>query len=128
MAAVAREQVHDLIEDLPSESLQELVRFIEYLRFRGAQEPKTPVAEAEAPLLAIIRRRLAPEDQRRLSSLRTCKEEGALTPEEHAELLTYIDRVEQEDAEQAQALLDLARLRKMPLAALMTDLGLISDA
>ena len=86
------------------------------------------MTDGEAPLLAIIRRRLAPADQRRLSSLRMRKEEGALTPEEHAELLAYVDRVEQEDAEQEQALLDLARLRKMPLAALMTDLGLTSDA
>jgi hypothetical protein len=56
------------------------------------------------------------------------KEERALTPEEHAELLAYVDRVEQEDAERAQALLELSRLRQMPLAALMTDLGLVSDA
>ncbi len=128
MATVVREQVLDLIEDLPSESLQELVRFIEFLRFRGDQEAKTPVAEAEAPLLAIIRRRLPIEDQRRLSSLRTRKEERGLTSEEHAELLAYVDRVEQEDAERAQALLELSRLRRMPLTALMTDLGLVSDA
>lgn len=128
MATVAREQVLDLIQDLPSESLQELVRFIEFLRFRGAQEAKTPSAEAEAPLLAIIRRRLPPEEQRRLSSLRERKEETALTPEEHAELLAYVDRVEQDDAERARALLELSRLRKMPLAVLMTDLGLVADA
>lgn len=128
MATVAREQVIDLIEDLPSESLQELVRFIEFLRFRGGQEAKMPAAAAEAPLLAIIRRRLPPEEQRRLSALRESKEERALTPEEHAELLAYVERVEQDDAERAQALLELSRLRKTPLAVLMTDLGLASDA
>jgi len=90
MAAVAREQVRDLIEGLPSESLQELVRFIELLRFRGGQEAKAPVVEGE--------------------------------------LLGYVDRVEQEDAERAQALLELSRLRKIPLAALLTDFGLVSDA
>ena len=47
----------NLIEDLPSESLPELVRFIEFLRFRGRQETKAPVADAEAPLMAIIHRR-----------------------------------------------------------------------
>ena len=128
MATVAREQVIDLIEDLPSESLQELVRFIEFLRFRGGQQAKAPVVEAEAPLMAIIHRRLPPEDQRRLSALRAGKEERSLTPEEHAELLAYVERVEREDAERAQALLDLARLRKVPLVALMNDLGLASDA
>ncbi|WP_199789340.1 hypothetical protein [Sorangium cellulosum] len=116
----------DLIEDLPSESLQELVRFIEYLRFRREQEAKEKAADVEAPLLAIIHRRLPPEDQRRLSALRASKEERALTPEEHAELLVYVERVEREDAERAQALVELSRLRRVPLAALMAELGLAS--
>jgi hypothetical protein len=128
MATIAREQVIDLIADLPSDSLQELVRFIEFLRFRSAQEPKAAAPDVEAPLLAVIRRRLPPEDQRRLAALRARKEAQPLTPVEHAELLAYVDRVEREDAERAQALLDLARVRRVPLGALMTDLGLTSDA
>lgn len=127
MSTVAREQVIDLIEDLPSESLQELVRFIEFLRFRREQEAKAPASDAEAPLLAIIHRRLPAEDQRRLSTLRASKEDRALTPEEHAELLAYVERVERDDAERAQALLELSRLRKVPLAALIADFGLASD-
>lgn len=105
MAAIAREQVIDLIAELPNDSLQELVRFIEFLRFRDAQQSKTPAADAEASLLALIRRRLPPEDQRRLKALRAFKEERALTPAEHAELLAYVERVEREDAERAEALL-----------------------
>jgi hypothetical protein len=128
MATVAREQVIDLIEGLPSESLQELVRFIEFLRFRDGQEAKTSTHDAEAPLIAIIRRHLPPEDQRRLSALRASKEDRPLTPEEHAELLAYIERVEREDAERAQALIELSRLRKVPLATLMADLGFVLNA
>jgi hypothetical protein len=124
----AREQVIDLIDGLPNESLQEVVRFIERLRSGGGAATKAPTLDAEKPLFAIIRRRLPPDDQRRLSTLRARKEEGPLTPDEHAELLAYVDRVEQEDAERAQALLDLARLRGVSLGALMIDLGLASDA
>jgi hypothetical protein len=124
MATVAHEQVIDLIDGLPSDSLPELVRFIEFLRFRSGQEKSAPAPDAEAPLLAIVRRRLPPEDQRRLSALRARKEERPLTREEHAELLAYVDRVEREDAERAQALLDLARLRNVPLGSLMAALGL----
>jgi serine/threonine-protein kinase len=40
----------------------------------------------------------------------------------------HIVRVEREDAERAQALLDLSRLRGVPLATLMSDLGLAADA
>jgi hypothetical protein len=128
MATVARAQVMDLIDELPNESLQELVRFIEFLRFRGGLEAKAPVAQTEAPLVAVIRRRLPAEDQRRLSALRATKEERPLTPDEHAELLAYVERVERDDAERAQALIDLARLRKVPLAALMSEFGFASDA
>jgi hypothetical protein len=128
---VAREQVIDLLEGLPAESLGEVVRFIEFLRFRSAQDAGAPVdthPPAEGPLLAIVHRRLPPEDQRRLSALRALKEERALTPEEHAELLSYVERVEREDAERAQALLDLSRLRGVSLGALLTDFGLSADA
>jgi hypothetical protein len=103
MATVVREQVIDPIEDLPN-------------------------ADAEAPLVAIIHRRLPPDDQRRLSALRAVKEDRPLTPDEHAELLAYVERVERADAERAQALLDLSRRREVPLAALMTELGFASDA
>jgi hypothetical protein len=126
MATVAREQVIDLIEDLPNEALPELVRFIEFLRFRSGKDERAPASDKEAALTAIARRRLPPEDQRRLSDLRTWKEERPLTPEEHAELLAYVERVEREDAERAEALLELSRLRKMPVGALMAALGLES--
>jgi hypothetical protein len=131
VATMAREQVLDLLKGLPAESLGEVARFIEFLRFRSAQDAGAPVdthPPGEEPLLAIVHRHLPPEDQRRLSALRALKEERALTPEEHAELLSYVDRVEREDAERAQALLDLSRLRGVSLGALLTDLGLSADA
>lgn len=81
----------------------------------------------QASLTAVIRRRLPPEDQRRLTALRALEEERPLTPVEHAELLAYVERVEREDAERAAALLDLSRLRNVPLDKLMTELGLASD-
>lgn len=67
--------------------------------------------ERVVDLVAIAQRRLPPEDQRRLSELRAWQEERPLTPGEHAELLAYVERVEREDAERAEALLELSRLR-----------------
>ena len=78
MATVAHEQVIDLIEDLPSEVLPELVHFIEFLRFRSGQ-------------------------QKRAAS---------------------VERVEREDAERALTLVELSRLRNIPLSALMSELEL----
>jgi hypothetical protein len=128
MQTVAHEQVIDLIEDLPSEALPDLVRFIEFLRFRSGQQKRAASTETEAQLMATAVRSLPPEEQQRLSVLRARKEAGKLTPEEHAELLAYVERVEREDAERAQALLELSRLRGVPLSALMSELGLESHA
>lgn len=121
MSTIARQQVIDLIEELPSEALPDLVRFIEFLRFKSGRDDKATAAGAEARLTAIVRRRLPPEEQRRLDHLRARKDAGQLTPEEHAELLAYVERVEREDAERAEALVELARLRGVPVAALVRD-------
>ncbi|MEZ4299318.1 MAG: hypothetical protein R3B70_30490 [Polyangiaceae bacterium] len=128
MAALAREQVIDLIADLPNDSLQELVRFIEFLRFREGQKRGAHPPVEEAALLSAIQRRLPPDAQRRLDELRTLQEDRALLPAEHAELLALVERVELEDAARAEALVSLARLRGVSLAALLADLGLTSDA
>jgi hypothetical protein len=124
MATVAHEHVIDLIEDLPNETLPDLVRFIEFLRFKSSQDQRAAPTEAEAPLLAVALRRLPSADQHRLSLLRARKEEGTLTPDEHVELLTFVDRIEQQDAERAGALLELSRLRSVSIRTLMSELGL----
>ena len=123
MATVAHEHVIDLIEDLPNETLPDLVRFIEFLRFKSGQDRRATPTEAEAHL-AIALRRLPSADQHRLSLLRERKEEGKLTQDEHAELLSFVERVEREDAERAGALLELSRLRSVSIRALMSELGL----
>ena len=124
MTTVAHEQVIDLIEDLPNETLPDLVRFIEFLRFKSKQEKSAVGTEPEASLLAVALRRLPSDDQHRLSLLRARKEEGTLTPEDHAELLAFVERIEREDAERAVALIELSRHRNMPLGALLSELGL----
>jgi hypothetical protein len=126
----ARDALRDEIADLPERLAQEALDFVLFVKERRAEEmmPDAPTEGAEAHLMAIIQRRLPPEDQERLSLLRERNEEGQITPEEHAELLTFVDRVELADAERAEALVELARLRKVPLRMLMSALGFSSDA
>jgi hypothetical protein len=47
-----------------------------------------------------------------------------ITPEEHNELLSLIDVVEQADADRLQALIELAQLRNITLDELMAQLGI----
>jgi hypothetical protein len=62
-------------------------------------------------LLQIIQHRLSHEEQDRLAYLRQQNEIGVITNTEHQELLIYVDRVEQQDAERAEALIKLVQIR-----------------
>jgi hypothetical protein len=106
-----------LLEQLPGESLVRAVEFLETLSQESLQRSETPLPEAA--LLEIIQRRLSSEEQKRLAYLRQKNEIGVITETEHQELLIYVDRVEQQDAERAEALIKLAQLRQVDLKVLI---------
>ncbi len=108
-----------LVEKLPAETLTKAVDFLEALCKETSEVSEvTPKEEA---LLQIIQRRLPPDDQTRLAYLRQRNETGEITEAEHQELLAYVDRVEHQDAERAEALIELARLRKVDLKTLLNE-------
>jgi len=84
------------------------------------------VAE-QALLQLIVDQHLAESDQRRLAWLREKGEDETLTPEEHAELLRYVQRVEQQDVTRAAALIELAQIRGVTFRELMQQLGIGSS-
>ena len=109
-----RQRALALLEQLPRESLVRAVEFLEALSQESLQVSETPLPEAEeAALLEIIQRRLSPEEQERLAYLRQQNEIGVITQTEHQELLMYVERVEQQDAERAEALIKLAQRLKL---------------
>jgi aconitase A len=114
-----RQRAIALLEQLPGESLVRAVEFLETLSQESLQRSETPLPEAEAALLEIIQRRLSSEEQKRLAYLRQKNEIGVITETEHQELLMYVDRVEQQDAERAEALIKLAQLRQVDLKVLI---------
>jgi hypothetical protein len=117
-----RKRAIALLEQLPGESLVKAVEFLEALSHEALQVSETPNPEiSEAALLQIIQHRLSPEEQERLAYLRQQNEIGVITDTEHQELLMYVERVEQEDAERAEALIKLAQLRKVDLKVLINE-------
>ncbi len=66
-------------------------------------------SSSEELLLQVIDRRLLPDDQTRLDYLREQNENGDITEAEHQELLAFVSRVENEGAERAAAILQLAQ-------------------
>jgi len=69
------------------------------------------IDEEEQALLNAIYGRLPPTDQDRLDGLREKSRYHTLTPAEHAELLTFVQRVERNDVAKAEALVHLAKKR-----------------
>lgn len=77
--------------------------------------------DSEAVLLKIIQRRLSPKEQENLAYLRQQNESRVITDTEHQELLIFIERVEQQDAERAEALIKLAQLCQVDLKVLINE-------
>ena len=75
----------------------------------------------EHKLLRIVQRQLPQEEQARINDLRQKNENGAITEAEHRELLKYIDKVEERDAERTEALIKLAEIRNVDLATAIEE-------
>ncbi|MFN6563123.1 MAG: hypothetical protein RMY28_025480 [Nostoc sp. ChiSLP01] len=111
-----RKRAIALLEQLPGESLVKAVEYLEYLSHEALQLSETPTPQAnEAALIEIIQRRLPSQEQKRLNYLRRQNETGEITQTEHQELLMYVERIEQQDAKRAEALIQLAQLRNVDL-------------
>jgi hypothetical protein len=117
-----RQKAIQLLENLPGESLIKAVEYLETLTQTALQASAAPDLEiSEATLLEIIQRRLSPEEQTRLAYLRQQSETGVITDTEHQELLVYVDRVERQDCDRAEALIKLAQLRQVDLKILVAE-------
>ena len=105
------------VEQLPSEELTEFARRVIAIQVRRG----VPLLmnDEEQALLAAISGRLPTEVQRRLDELREKSREETLTPTEQAELLTFVQQVEQRDVIRAEALVRLAKKRGTTVSKLM---------
>ena len=82
------------------------------------------ISKRETKLLERINAGLSEPRARRLAALDAQREEEALTPEEHTELLGLVDESERLAVGRAEALVELARHRKTTVSSLMRELGL----
>ena len=116
--------VHDLLTGVAQLDTPELDRFVTQVLALRAKRFAPGLAKQEAELLLKINQRWSPESQKRFDELMTKRQAELLTPTEHQELLTMIDRSEQADAERAQWIGNLAELRGTSVLELMQDLGI----
>jgi hypothetical protein len=122
VATEFRQRAIALLENLPGESLIKAVEYLETLAQAALQPSVVTDLEAnESALLETIQHRLSSEEQARLNYLRQQNEMGIITDTEHQELLVYIDRIERQDNDRAEALIKLAQLRQVDLKVLVSE-------
>lgn len=114
----------ELLKAADQLSETELEQFLKQLLARHAQRraPSLPVNEAD--LLRAINQGLPAEVHDRYDALIARRRESTLTPAEHEELLRLSDQIEELDATRAEHLASLARVRGIPLGALLEKLGI----
>ncbi len=118
MTTLLRQRLQTLIETLPEESLLRAESLLTDLKSVPANRP---ASSQEAPFIEIIDRRLPPETQTRLNTLRQRLADETITAAEHQELLTFIDPIEQMDAERVEAMIQLAQLRNVNLTTIIQE-------
>ncbi|MGH8603975.1 MAG: STAS/SEC14 domain-containing protein, partial [Gammaproteobacteria bacterium] len=91
-----------------------------------AQREAPHLPHEESALLLRINHPIPPQLQGRYDELIAKRRVETLTAEEHAELRQLTDQVEQLEADRATALVELARLRQVPVAEVMRTLGIQS--
>jgi hypothetical protein len=117
-----RQKALSLLEKLPKESLNKAVEYLETLSQNVQQETvNSIIVSNENQLIEIIQLRLSPDKQKRLDYLRQQNETGKITEQEHQELLNYVDQIEEQDAQRAEALIQLAQLRQVYLKTIIDE-------
>ncbi len=108
---------------LSETDLETLVNGIFLLR---ARRKALILPSQEASLLLQINQGIPADLHQRYHVLTEKRDAETLTPAEYEELLHLSDRIELPTAQRADALVNLATLRQIPLLQLMDDLGIQS--
>lgn len=103
---------------------KELEQFVDKVIALQAQRRAPSLPKDETELLQQINRGLPADIRQRYDALNARLHDETITPEEHEELLTLIDRIELADAERMQRLIALAQIRGVSVDTLMAQLGI----
>jgi hypothetical protein len=93
------------------------------LSLRKLSRPMT-LSARESRLIQRINRPIPDDVCERYDELARKRRQKSLTESERAELLRLTNRIESQDAERAAALLELSKLRRVPIRVLMKQMGI----
>jgi hypothetical protein len=114
----------NLLEAVKQMAPKEFDAFIERaLSLRAPSKPST-LSARETKLISRINRGMPEKLSKRCGQLTQRLKKEILTADEHLELLELTREAENRDADRAAALLELAKLRRVPLRILMKQMGI----
>ena len=116
--------IEELLDSAAQLDTPELEHFVSEVLALQAKRRAPHLSRDEAALLQKINQGLPPDVQQRYDTLIEKRQEETLTSDEHQELITMNDQIEEADAERVKDLVTLAQLRKVSITALMDELGI----
>jgi hypothetical protein len=114
----------EVLQGLARLGVKELEQFVEKTIALQAQRRAPSLPKDETELLQQINRGLPADVRQQYDALNAKLHDETITPQEHEELLTLIDRLELADAERMQRLVALAHIRGVSVDTLMEQLGI----
>jgi hypothetical protein len=102
----------------------DLEQFVGQISFLLAQRKIPSLPHRETELLELINQGLPEATQSRYDELQIKLHHETIAPDEHQELLSLIDTVEQATVDRLGSLIELSQLRRISLDELMSQLGI----
>lgn len=116
--------IDDILTGVANLDIEELDKFVDKLLVLRAKRVAPNLSKEETSVLKKINRGLPPDRKKRLAQLDAKRSEGTLTGEDHQELLTIVDELEQLNIERVQYLGELAVMRGVSVRELIDQLGI----
>jgi hypothetical protein len=118
----------ELLDAVKEMSPAEFAAFLDQAFSVRRQGRPATLSAAETRLIKRINRGLPAKLLKRYSHLVRRRQKATLTDSEHAELLQLTHQAESQDADRAAALLELSKIRCVPLRTLMKQMGIRTPA
>lgn len=114
----------ELLTAIDQLDVAELRPFVSQVLARTARRLAPHLERRESELIDKINRALPPEAEQRYRELIAARQAETLSPAELEELVALTDRAERLQVERLKHLVDLSRIRGVPLTDLMHELGI----
>lgn len=116
--------LEEMLNGIARLEADELEKFIDKALALQARRRAPSFSKDESDLLEKINEGMSADEWMRYEALNNKLHEETISPDEHQELLQLIDHIEQADAERMKNLIELARIRKTSVDALLSQLDI----